>query len=206
MVFSLLAALCPASRALDLQRLNHLHEHSFQAVVKWKERNTTIESLQRDADEQFSVENCHKIINGSAEAFMDKYTILIEELEDTYESRLALTLELIEEEAKEALRFVRCQKLNRLHIVVAYNHGGKDKSQDVNQQETYLSSNGIEPQLTPEETCDNAPDTRVKRWIKEACFLMHANSSYAEQKKEELFPFGNRVPRRKDSPLDHKKL
>ncbi|KAF5362714.1 hypothetical protein D9758_011695 [Tetrapyrgos nigripes] len=55
-----------------------------------------------------------------------------EDIEDADEPAVAQVLELSEEDVKEgkpvALRFVRFQSVNSLHIFVGSNHGGEDAS------------------------------------------------------------------------------
>ncbi|KAK0434181.1 hypothetical protein EV421DRAFT_1741018 [Armillaria borealis] len=94
----------------DLQRL----DHPFQAIVKWRERNTKSESLQRDADGQFLLET---VVLG---------------LDDSEE---------VNEGKQVAERFVRVQKPYSIppscQIFVVSNHGGMTRR---DQQERYLSS------------------------------------------------------------------
>ncbi len=50
---------------LELQQLNHLHDHPFQAIMRWKKRNTKSESLVSTAWHRWA---------GSAEEFYDMHS------------------------------------------------------------------------------------------------------------------------------------
>ncbi|KAK0210047.1 PITH domain-containing protein [Desarmillaria ectypa] len=136
---------------LDLQQLNCLNEsaeHPFKSIVASKKRNATSAFLQSDADEQLLLNiafnqavRVRSIVIQSDELaaapkklklVVNRSNVGFEELEDADEPDVAQILELSEEEVKEAkqvaLRFVRFQKVNSLHIFVVSNHGGEDET------------------------------------------------------------------------------
>ncbi|KAL0057589.1 hypothetical protein AAF712_013410 [Marasmius tenuissimus] len=137
---------------LDLQQLNCLNEtpdHSLKGIVQGKSLNTNSGNwLQSDADEQLllnvtfnqTVRVKSIIIKSTNTAKAPKLiklavnrpSIGFEDVQDATEPGVAQVFELSEDDVKEgkpiALRFVRFQAVNSLHIFVANNHGDEEET------------------------------------------------------------------------------
>ncbi|KAK7437715.1 hypothetical protein VKT23_018431 [Stygiomarasmius scandens] len=134
---------------LDLQQLNCLNEsteHTLKHIVSEKKLNASGEYLESDADEQLLLNiafnqavRVKSIIIKSKELAQAPKSIKLavnrpslgfEDIEDAGEPAIAQVLELSEEDVKEgkpiALRFVRFQSVNSLHVFVGSNHGGEE--------------------------------------------------------------------------------
>ncbi|KAF8892675.1 DUF1000-domain-containing protein [Infundibulicybe gibba] len=134
---------------LDLSQLNCLNEsqdHTLKSIVSQKSRNTSSNHLLSDADEQLlltipfnqTVRIRSIVIHASVEAqaprsvklFVNRPNLGFEDVEEAVEPEVAQALEMSAEDAARgtqiALRYVRFQAVNSLHIFVASNHGGEE--------------------------------------------------------------------------------
>lgn len=136
---------------LDTSQLNCLNEavqHPLKPILEGKVRNTTDKYLLSDADDQLLL-NVHfnqpvrvrsVAITGTnvsqapkrVKLMVNRSSIGFEDVEDAVEPAVAQTLDLTEEQVEEgqkiALRFVRFQNVNSLHIFVESNQGEEDKT------------------------------------------------------------------------------
>ncbi|KAJ3769772.1 PITH domain-containing protein [Lentinula raphanica] len=136
---------------LDLQQLNCLNEsseHNFKSIVSSKSVNTSNSYLESDADEQLllnvafnqAVRVKSLIIKSTDIAHAPKKIKLavnrpnlgFDDVADAEEPAVAQILELDQETVTEgkpvALRFVRFQSVNSLHIFVVSNHGDEEET------------------------------------------------------------------------------
>ncbi|KAL0947241.1 hypothetical protein HGRIS_013362 [Hohenbuehelia grisea] len=136
---------------LDLRQINCLNEaehHTLKGIVESKNQNATGAYLLSDADEQLLLNipfnqsvkvRAISIRSSSPEQAPKSIKILInrpalgfEDVEDADEPTVAQSLELSPEDVQEgkvlALRYVRFQAVNSLHIFVASNQGGGDET------------------------------------------------------------------------------
>jgi len=135
---------------LDLSQLTCLNEdlnHTLKSILQQKNRNTASDNyLLSDADEQLllhipfnqSVRVRSIIIHGSVKdqapsvlkIMANRMNVGFEDIEDAKEPEVSQILDLKEEEVTKglsvALRYVRFQSVNSLHIFVGSNHGGTD--------------------------------------------------------------------------------
>ncbi|KAL9714927.1 hypothetical protein Ac2012v2_001587 [Leucoagaricus gongylophorus] len=136
---------------LDTSQLNCLNEaaqHPLKPILEGKVRNTTDKYLLSDADDQLLL-NVHfnqpvrvrsvaiAATNVSqapkrVKLMVNRSSIGFEDVEDAVEPAVAQILDLTEEQVEEgqkiALRFVRFQNVNSLHIFVESNQGEEDKT------------------------------------------------------------------------------
>lgn len=136
---------------LDTSQLNCLNEavqHPLKPILEGKVRNTTDKYLLSDADDQLLL-NVHfnqpvrvrsVAIAGTnvsqapkrVKLMVNRSSIGFEDVEDAVEPAVAQILDLTEEQVEEgqkiALRFVRFQNVNSLHIFVESNQGEEDKT------------------------------------------------------------------------------
>ncbi|KAF5387012.1 hypothetical protein D9615_001757 [Tricholomella constricta] len=134
---------------LDLSQLDCLNEdsaHTLKSILAQKTRNTSASYLASDADEQLilnipfnqSVRVRSIVIHGSnptqapraIKLAVNRPTLGFEDVEDAKEPEVAQILSLSQADVMEgrpvALRFVRFQAVNSLHIFVGSNHGDED--------------------------------------------------------------------------------
>ncbi|KAJ7231439.1 PITH domain-containing protein [Mycena haematopus] len=137
---------------VDITQLNCLNEssaHTFASIVDQKKLNTTPNFLLSDADEQLllnipfhqSVRIRAIVVKSSAgerapkrvKLLVNRPSIGFQDVEDAEEPEVAQILDLSEDDVKNgnpiALRFVRFQAVNSLHIFVVTNQGGSDETQ-----------------------------------------------------------------------------
>ncbi|KAI0273859.1 PITH domain-containing protein [Gloeopeniophorella convolvens] len=134
---------------LDLSQLNCLNEiadHNLKGLLAKKARNTADDYLLSDTDEQLLL-NIHfnqsvrvrSIVLHTSESqkgpksiklLVNRPALGFEDVENAEEPEAAQVLEIPEDAVREgrpiALRFVRFQTVNSLHIFVNSNHGGED--------------------------------------------------------------------------------
>ncbi|KAF8078219.1 PITH domain-containing protein [Lyophyllum atratum] len=134
---------------LDLSQLdclNEASEHTLKSILAEKRKNTSSNYLLSDADEQLllnipfnqSVRVRSIVIQSSAvkqgpqtiKLAANRPTLGFEDIEDASEPEIAQVLSLSETDVLEgkpvALRFVRFQTVNSLHVFVGSNQGNED--------------------------------------------------------------------------------
>jgi len=136
---------------IDLSQLSCLNEsleHSFKSIVALKRRNTSAAFLSSDADEQLLLNvpfnqavrirsiriQCNSRSAGpkKLKLVINKKSVGFEDVEDAEEPAITQTLDLSQADVSEgksvALRFVRFQSVNSLHIFVQSNQEGDDET------------------------------------------------------------------------------
>ncbi|KAJ6500323.1 PITH domain-containing protein [Mycena sanguinolenta] len=133
---------------MQLNCLNESNEHTLSSIAAAKTLNTTNNHLLSDADEQLllnlpfhqSVRIRSIVIKSSVgeqapkrvKLLVNRPSIGFEDVEEAEEPEVAQILDLSEDDVKNgkpiALRFVRFQNVNSLHIFVVSNHGGGDET------------------------------------------------------------------------------
>jgi len=139
----------------QLNCLNEAPEHSIKTILSSKGKTSSKSFLQSDTDEQLLLNiyfnqvvrvrsiviQASSISSGPEESssgpkkiklFINKPSLGFEDVEDAEEPAASQVLEISEDTLKNGtripLRFVRFQSVNSLHIFVASNHGGEDKT------------------------------------------------------------------------------
>ncbi|KAJ7573577.1 PITH domain-containing protein, partial [Mycena floridula] len=136
---------------LDSQQANCLNEasdHGLKAIIASRAMNTSDSFLLSDADEQLLLNiafnqnvRVRSIVIRSAVAnqapkrvklVINRPSVGFDELENAEEPEVSQILELSKEDVLEgkpiALRFVRFQAVNSIHIFVVSNHGDEDET------------------------------------------------------------------------------
>ncbi|KAL1745435.1 PITH domain-containing protein [Schizophyllum fasciatum] len=137
---------------LDLSQLNCLNEndeHTAKSILAGKARSKdSAKYLLSDADEQLVLNitfnqavRIRSLVLHTANAsqgpklvklFVNRPNIGFEDVEDASDGEVAQTIELTEDDVRSgkpiALRFVRFQSVNSLHLFVASNQGGEDET------------------------------------------------------------------------------
>ncbi|KAF7359481.1 DUF1000-domain-containing protein [Mycena sanguinolenta] len=137
---------------VDIMQLNCLNEsaqHTFADIAKHKKLNTSQNFLLSDADEQlllnipacicalatrvaYSIVLVSPIPPKRVKLLVNRPSIGFEDVEDAEEPEVAQILDLSEDDVKNgkpiALRYVRFQNANSLHIFVVSNQGGTDET------------------------------------------------------------------------------
>ncbi|EKM82882.1 hypothetical protein AGABI1DRAFT_125348 [Agaricus bisporus var. burnettii JB137-S8] len=136
---------------LDVSQLNCLNEaenHSLKSILQQKSKNSSENYLLSDADAQLLLNihfnqavrirslaiTCSDLSQApkSIKLVVNKPSLGFEDVENAQDSQVAQVIELKEDQVRHgqpiALRYVRFQSVNSLHIFVESNHGGGDET------------------------------------------------------------------------------